>query len=333
MTTLTIGPGQDPVRLDIYLRDRFPGVSRARWKAALARSLVTVNGRPAPPGLILVPGMDIAIEAALIEAKSLTPDPALASTLSQGRSLIIVGPGQGPHGLLAVDKPGGLPCHPNTFDSGGTLVNALAALWPGFASAGPHALEGGLLNRLDTGTSGLVLAAADPVTWAPCHELLSRDGAVTKTYLALVADGPDLAAGASFQEVTWPIAHHKTRQDRAVAAGSPGAAPHRGTPRSARTVWRVLARGRGLALVEVRVDRAQFHQVRVHMAALGHPLVGDMVYGSPALPGLAAGRHCLHAWRCRIIMADQGTLELEAPLPTDFLDLMETGGISLSSWQ
>lgn len=350
-TILTPHEEESGLRLDLLLARRYPQISRRSWKAALDAGRVKVNGRAASPGLAISPGMriELALDVLAPGKPGLGPDPELARILTVGPPVLVrlmhrgaqISPDGFLDGLMTVNKPGGLPCHPNGSDSGGTLANALVALEPGFATAGPKPLEGGLLNRLDTGTSGLVLAASTTQAWTRWQHYLDQDEETShhKEYLVIVEGNinrfPEARSG-SWQS-DWPIAHHGHKQDRAVALGSPQAQEHRGQPRAARTWWKVLDATNEASLLLARVVKAQFHQIRVHAAAMGHPLLGDSVYHLPralrgergeVFPG-PGPRHGLHAWKMAL-ETENGTLELCAPVPSDFVAAVEACGLRIS---
>lgn len=349
--TLTPDPDEVGLRLDIVLARRFPAISRRTWKTAIEAGKVLVNLREAGPSLVLTPTMTVSSTVTPTAPETLILSPAqdlarvldlltpvispVMSTKNQTSQLLYL------NDFIAVNKPGGIPCHPNTSDSGDTLANALAALTPGFATAGPKPLEGGLLNRIDTGTSGLVLGASSPEAWAFWHEALgeSDEAYHCKEYLAIlegnILDWPGTASGGWTTD--WPIAHHHSKHDRGVAVGSSGAQEHRGQGRPARTRWEILEAGSRASLVKACLSKAQYHQIRVHAAAMGHPLIGDGVYWrfaaaqeKHAIAGDFSGvRHGLHAWKIRL-ETKNGTLSLCAPVPTDFRNAVLARGLRIS---
>jgi 23S rRNA pseudouridine1911/1915/1917 synthase len=189
---------------------------------------------------------------------------------------------QGP-GLVVVHKPAGIPCHPLVPGEGGTVVDHVVAQFPEIATASPHAREAGLVHRLDTDTSGCLAIARDRATHARVRALFD-DGTVNKRYLALVH-----GAVTAPLTVDAPIAHDPADPRRMLCG------PDVAGGKSART-HAVPLHARGAhTLVEVDADRGRRHQVRVHLAHAGHPLVGDVLYG-----GTGEGGHALHAWTLAI---------------------------------
>jgi 23S rRNA pseudouridine1911/1915/1917 synthase len=280
-----------PARLDACVRALAPELSRRLVRSLVAEGAVRVNGRPARKGDRVGEGDVVELPA----IAPLAPDPDVALAILYEDDAVV-----------AVDKPGGMPAHALDPRQRGTLAGALLARHPELAHVGDP-LAAGLVHRLDTGTSGVLLAART----ADVHRALRaafRRHEVTKRYAAIVAGLP--RAG---MRVDVALAHDPgdRRRMRVARAGD------RTWP--ARTVvGRVEAHG-ALALVDVEIETGVTHQVRVHLAHLGHPIVGDVLYGGPSEPALAAGRHALHA---RLLAVPSRGLAIEAPMPADLLALL-----------
>jgi 23S rRNA pseudouridine1911/1915/1917 synthase len=219
---------------------------------------------------------------------------------------------EGPR-YVVVDKPAGVAVHPLAPGEGGTLANAVVARWPECALASPDPREGGAVQRLDLDTSGCVAFARDREAWDALHAQLAAR-AVEKVYLALAA-GRVAAGGVC----SVPLAQ---RGGRAVPAPDPVAEERlraRGLrPRPAETRYEVAERFERHTLLRVRIATGVMHQIRAHLALLGHPVAGDALYGgaAAALPGLA--RHFLHAARLSFDAPDGGgRVVAESPLPPD----------------
>lgn len=199
-------------------------------------------------------------------------------------------------------KPAGMVVHPAPGHSTGTLVHALLGRGGAWSSAGGEARPG-IVHRLDRGTSGLILAArTDGAHRELARQLASR--ALSRTYLAIVRGRPPAGAGV----LEGPIGRDpKHRLRMAVVAGG----------RFARTRYRLLEQRGRYSLLRLDLDTGRTHQIRVHLAALGHPVAGDVDYGG-GRPG-EPERPMLHAWRLRLVHpATREPLEFEAPTPADF---------------
>lgn len=218
--------------------------------------------------------------------------------------------------LIVVDKPAGLVVHHGAGHSGGTLVDGLLARFPDLAELARAAVgdpaRPGIVHRLDKGTSGLLVVARTPAAHRELSDQLRRHDA-DRHYLALVVGSVEAEAG----QVDAPIGRSSRRPDRMAVTAS---------GRPARTSYRVRRRfGQPLAatLVEASLETGRTHQVRVHLAAIGHPVVGDDRYGgararpAPLVSRLAPGRLLLHAWRLAVTHPDGRRLTWESPLPAD----------------
>ena len=179
----------------------------------------------------------------------------------------------------------------------GTAANAICARFPGCATASPDAREGGLVHRLDTGTSGVLIAARTAAAWAPLRAALTADDC-EKTYLAEVTGAPP---GAGVEEA--PIGRVGRRGARVRVGGGR-------RPLEARTVWQLVEQRATTALVRAQLHAGRTHQVRAHLAAAGHPVVGDEQYGTGGEPLR------LHAAAVRFRHPISGhTILIEAPPP------------------
>jgi 23S rRNA pseudouridine1911/1915/1917 synthase len=210
--------------------------------------------------------------------------------------------------LLVVDKPAGLVVHPAYGHSSGTLVNGLLAHAGSLPDAG-LAFRPGIVHRLDKDTSGLLVVAKTPMALAGIAQQFKRN-IVTKAYLALVAGRPREESGT----LDRPIARDPRNRQRmaVVAAGRP-----------ARTHWQVQEELPGYTLLELRLETGRTHQIRVHLQAIGHPIVGDQVYGEQKhAQGLR--RQFLHAHRLEIRQPTTGhPLVFVSPLPEDLTAVLD----------
>ena len=291
-------------RLDRALADAL-GVGRAVVKQAFQLGRVRVGGRrvrgsdPAGPGLVVTLELEEAAGAPVADA---------------GDPLRVLA---GSDRWLVADKPAGVATHPLRAGERGTLANAVAAEYPECADASLDPREGGAVHRLDAGTSGCVLFARDRAAWEHLRGQLAARS-VEKVYLALVV-GRVLAAGAC----SVPLAQRGGRSvpvpDTAMAGRLPARA---GAPRPAETHWKPVRPFPRHTLLEVRIPTGAMHQIRAHMAFLGHPVAGDQDYGGAAvaLPGLE--RHFLHAWRLGFERPEGGRETVESPLPPELVEAL-----------
>jgi 23S rRNA pseudouridine1911/1915/1917 synthase len=286
-------------RLDRALADAL-GAGRAAVKAAFLAGRVRAGGRRARPSDPAEPGLEVAVE---VEEAPGPPAP------EPGLPLAVLA--ESPRWLVA-DKPAGVATHPLRPGEGGTLAAAVVARHPECALAAPAPREGGAVHRLDRETSGCVLFARDREAWEFLHQRFARRE-VEKTYLALVAGRVEAGGVCSV-----PLAQ---RGSRSVPVPDELAADRlarrAGPPRPAETRWEPERRFAGWTLLRVRIATGVMHQIRAHLAFLGHPVAGDALYGgaAAAVPGLS--RHVLHASGLAFERPEGGRAEVESPLPPE----------------
>jgi 23S rRNA pseudouridine1911/1915/1917 synthase len=274
------------------------GLSRTRVQEAIKSGTAQVEGRPARASQLLEAGQRVTLagEAATGADTSTgatpAPDAIPLHILYEDAS------------LLVVDKPAGMVTHPAPGHTSGTLVNALLAHAPQLAGVGEGARPG-IVHRLDKDTSGLLVVAKDPATHAALARQM-KDRAMVKRYLALVEGVMPTAEG----EIDAPIGRDPRRRLRmglvSVASGG----------REARTRFRMLEEHAGRSLLEVQLETGRTHQIRVHLAAVHHPVVGDPMYGRSQRP--LPRRQFLHAAHLEFRHPATGAwLAFDAPLPDD----------------
>jgi 23S rRNA pseudouridine1911/1915/1917 synthase len=286
--------GAPPERLDKVVARLF-GVTRGRAMDWIAEGRVRIDGKRAPKGAPAPPGARISVQ--MPPSDQPAPQPELPIRIVHADAHLIV-----------ADKPAGMPSHPLKPGEKGTAANALVGRFPELAQVGPAPREGGLVHRLDTDTSGLLLAARTDAA----HALLRAQftaRTVEKGYLALVAG--ELHAGG---EIALPLAHDPQDSRKMRAASDTEYAELHGA-RPAVTRFEPLERRGGLTLLEVEIETGVMHQIRAHLAFIGHPLAGDLLYGGPDLPGLA--RHFLHAAQLSFAHPDGTRPRFESPLPPE----------------
>ncbi len=288
------------MRLDQALAQLMPQHSRNRIKGWIDDGLVKVDGRARPPRHRLAGGESLAVAPSAFAVA----DAGAGAPRAQSMALSIV---HEDAALFVIDKPAGLVVHPGAGNREGTLLNALLAQDPGLAAV-PRA---GIVHRLDKDTSGLLVVARTPEAHTALVRALARRD-VGREYLAVAAGDIDAAV-----TIDAPIGRHPTaRTTMAVVANG----------RAARTHVAPRRRFGVATLVEVKLDTGRTHQIRVHLAAIGHPLLGDPVYGrgrrSAALPSFP--RQALHAWRLSFDHPSTGrALRFRAEPPADFAGLVD----------
>jgi 23S rRNA pseudouridine1911/1915/1917 synthase len=307
---LTATAGDAGRRLDLFLAQRVPALSRTRIQELIREGNVQVDGRIAKVSHRISTGEAIEIK--------LQPRPALvAAPEDLPLELLLVD-----DDFVIVNKPAGMVVHAGAGHARGTLVNALLHRLGKLSGAG-GVLRPGIVHRLDRETSGAMVVARNDTA----HEHLAeqfRSRNVRKIYLALVHGKMPRDSGS----VTLPISRDPRRRTRMTARGRTG--------RHARTDWRVIARLDRCTLVETVLHTGRTHQIRAHFAAIGHPIIGDALYGAPR--GLRAGtrnlplleRNFLHAARIGFSHPSSGAwVEVHAPLPKDLRVYFEEIAASL----
>ncbi|MGN0866293.1 MAG: RluA family pseudouridine synthase [Oligosphaeraceae bacterium] len=298
-TTLDIDAATAGMRLDLLLVSRHPERSRTAIQRALAAGCATVNGEPGKAGLRLEEG-DRLVYALPPEETDAPPRP-----VPRELPLEILHEDEA---LLVVNKPAGLVVHPGAGEEGETLVSALLYREPAaFASVGEDALRPGIVHRLDKDTSGvLVVARTQPAWEALKRSFLERQ--VDKLYLALARGG----FKENFAAIEAPVGRDPRHRQRMAVL------PQGGRP--ALTKYRVVGEMYGIALLQVRLYTGRTHQIRVHLSHVGHPVLGDSLYGGDGKrPPLVAPRQMLHAWKVALPHPLTGErMVFTAPPPEDF---------------
>ena len=284
-------------RLDAFLASSLDGLTRSQATRLIESGEVAVNGRAVSKSYKLAGGEDIAVTL---------PEPEPVEAVPQDIPLDVV---YEDADVIVVNKPSGMVVHPAPGHPDGTLVNALLYHCAGTLSGIGGALRPGIVHRIDRDTSGLIIAAKNDAA----HQYLSAqlaDHTLARTYECIVVGSLREDRGT----VDAPIARHPTGRKRmAVVAGG----------REAVTHWEVIARYPGYTHVRCRLETGRTHQIRVHMAYIGHPILGDTVYGAKKeVPGLTG--QCLHAVGLRFLHPrTHEVVELFCPLPEEFTRMLQ----------
>ena len=284
-------------RLDAFLASSLDGLTRSQATRLIESGEVAVNGRAVSKSYKLAGGEDIAVTL---------PEPEPVEAVPQDIPLDVV---YEDADVIVVNKPSGMVVHPAPGHPDGTLVNALLYHCAGTLSGIGGALRPGIVHRIDRDTSGLIIAAKNDAA----HQYLSAqlaDHTLARTYECIVVGSLREDRGT----VDAPIARHPADRKRmAVVAGG----------REAVTHWEVIARYPGYTHVRCRLETGRTHQIRVHMAYIGSPILGDTVYGAKKeVPGLTG--QCLHAVGLRFLHPrTHEVVELSCPLPEEFTRMLQ----------
>jgi 23S rRNA pseudouridine1911/1915/1917 synthase len=289
--TFTIPVGLAGLRLDQALARLLPGESRSRLARLIGEGLVRVDGAAVPGKRKLTSGELVEVRLApRVEASAFRPEAIALDIVHEDAD------------VLVVNKPAGLVVHPGSGNWAGTMLNALLHRAPELE----HLARAGIVHRLDKDTSGLlVVARNEPAQLALVKALAAHE--VKRKYLALVR-GKVEGSG----KVEAPIGRHPVHRTRmAVVAGGKPAVTH----------YRVRKRFAAHTLLECDLETGRTHQIRVHLASLGHPIEGDPVYAGRAKA--IFGRQALHAWKLSFAHPRTGkAMAFEAELPEDFRALV-----------
>jgi 23S rRNA pseudouridine1911/1915/1917 synthase len=282
-------------RLDLYLHERLPEYSRARLQEWIKAGRVRVNDTPQKRSYLLHGSEAIDVEPAELPQLHAQPEDLPLEILYEDTDVI------------AVNKPAGMVVHSGAGRHSGTLVNALLHRFRKLSTVG-GSLRPGIVHRLDRLTSGVILVARTDKSHRHLAEQFSSRQ-VEKVYLALVHGRVKADRGT----VTTPITRDPVRRVRMTARLASG--------RSAITEYKVLGRFDKFTLLEVRIGTGRTHQIRVHLASIGHPVAGDKLYGAPAS---ALDRYFLHAQRITFTSPSSGDrITVEAPRPPELQQYLD----------
>ena len=303
--TFKIGPDDAGVRLDAFLASQIPGWSRARLQRLIENEDVLVNGKPGKPSYKLREHDDVEVELIAATTTSFAPEAIPIEIVYEDDTLVVV------------NKPAGLVVHPAAGIHSGTLANALAYHFQQLPNAG--SVRPGIVHRLDRDTSGLLVVAKTEAALENLSDQF-RARSVYKSYAALVHGRVSADSG----RVDQPLARDPANRTRmAVVRGG----------RSALSLFRVNRRFNRFTLLDVELKTGRTHQIRVHLAWLKHPVVGDETYGGGRDNTIQdaklrahirnLGRHFLHAEKLAFTHPGTGErAEFHSPLPPELLSLL-----------
>lgn len=288
---------QDGLRVDVFLAGCLPELTRSAVQRLLAEGSVTCGGAPVRK--------NARTEAGAVYAVTL-PEARPVETAAQDIPLDIV---YEDGDVLVINKPKGLVVHPAAGHEDGTLVNALLAHCGESLSGVGGERRPGIVHRIDKDTSGLLVAAKNDFAHLALSAQLA-DHTMARTYEAVVCGSLREDAGT----VDAPIGRHPTDRKRMAVTQK--------NARHAVTHWSVIARYNGYTHIRCELETGRTHQIRVHMAHIGHPLLGDLVYGHKR-PEKGLSGQCLHARALRFIHPRTGALvTFTCPLPDYFQDVL-----------
>ncbi len=310
MHSLEFTPAENEIgeRLDKILTERLSdqfGLSRVRVQQLIKEGFVTVNAKAGKPAYRLEDEDAVLVSLA---PEIVAPPDANAHVIPEAMPLTIL---YEDASMAAIDKPAGMVVHPAVGHTSGTLVNAILARWPQVAQVGGED-RAGIVHRLDMDTSGVILIAkTEPARLALMSQFAART--VQKRYLALVEGWTDTPTG----EINAAIGRdpNKRKQMALMPVNRGG--------REAVSLFRTLQRYEGYSLLEVLPKTGRTHQIRVHLAFIGHPIVGDRVYGRRKQT-IALDRHFLHAESLTLTAPETGQpLTVHAPLPKSLQHVLD----------
>lgn len=309
----TVGPEEQGLRLDVYLSKKDAALSRSQARRLIDDGEALVDGRPARASHRLRPGEKVSLSRPPPLPSGIVPEEIPLRVLYEDDA------------ILVVDKPAGMVVHPAAGNPRGTLVNALQFHCGSLSTVG-GVMRPGIVHRLDKGTSGLMVIAKSDEAHRHLSEQFKKR-LVSKHYTVLVHGDLRQDEGV----VDAPVGRHPVERKKMSTASRRG--------KAALTRWRVLERYGAFTLLEAKIETGRTHQIRVHLGALGRPVVGDAVYGgskraveAPATRSVLKSmtRQALHAGRLSFRHPVTGeVMSFESPLPEDMAGVIDF----LRNWQ
>lgn len=288
------------LRLDRFLAEAFPEVSRARIQKDIKAGLVTVNGKQADEGKLVV-RKDDKIEYDYVAEEKITAEAIDLKTVFENDDILII------------DKPAGLVVHPAPGYKGPTLAAGLLHKYKDIKVIGEDEIRPGIVHRLDKDTSGVMLVAKTQKMFEHLKDAF-QTRKIKKQYLALLVGNLPNKHGF----INDPIGKHQT-DFRKMTTLRPK------DPKEAMTEYTIVEQVDGYTLVRVNLHTGRTHQIRVHFSSIGYPIAGDQLYGKIKLPRLLPELHrqFLHASQIEVQLPDGTWIEAHAELPTDLRQILK----------
>ena len=287
-------------RLDSWLSVQFPDFSRSRWQKLISLGHIQIANRVCSDKKYkLKAGDRVCVHIPEPEPLDLVPEAIPLDILYEDEHLLIV------------NKPAGMVVHPSAGHSTGTLVHALLAHCPLSSIGGVQ--RPGIVHRLDKDTTGAIVIAKTDFAHQHLQQQLQAKTA-RREYLGIVYGTPKIESGT----IDLPVGRHPVDRLRNTIL------PIEQGGKSAVTHWQIEERLRSFSLIKFRLETGRTHQIRIHAAKMGHPIVGDPVYGSGRSIGVNLPGQALHAWHLQLIHPQTGDLvSVTAPIPSYFLTLLQ----------
>ena len=313
-TELTVDTGGE--RLDRYVSEQLPELSRAAVQRLIGEGNILVDGRVRKASYRVQAGETISVSVPPPESAVAQPEKIPLDIIYEDENVIVV------------NKPAGMVVHPAAGHSGGTLVNAVLAHTPNLNVGGVE--RPGIVHRLDSETSGLIVVAKND---AAMRDLQAQFKArrVHKTYLALIVGQIKPPRG----KIDAPIGRDPKHRQRMTVIPIPHPPSligkgGRGLGRDSVTIYRTIANFDGYTLIEALPQTGRTHQIRVHLAFMGFPVVGDAIYGKKK-NSLGLARQFLHAWKLALTLPNGRPANFTAPLPEDLQTVLEELGFDYAA--
>lgn len=301
LTSLNVEAEADGVRIDVFLAGVLPGLTRSAVQKLITSGGVTMDGKP----------LQKSYRTQLGDVYDVTiPEPEEAGIVPQNIPLDIA---YEDNDVVVVNKPRGMVVHPAPGHPDGTMVNALLYHCEESLSGIGGVVRPGIVHRIDKDTSGLIIAAKNDAAHLGLAAQL-KDHSLARVYECIVIGNIKEDSGT----VNAPIGRHPVDRQRMAVTEK--------NSRHAVTYFEVIARWGNYTHIRCRLETGRTHQIRVHMAHIGHPLLGDMVYGRKK-PELGLEGQCLHARRLRFVHPTTGeAVVVESPLPDYFTQILRKLG-------